>query len=898
MLSHLKRRIGVLTALAVLAAGVPALIAVSPVSAAPATTAITSVLSLSSAPTYLACPASADIPSAGFTDTTSTDVDCLAYYGITLGTTATTYEPTASVARWAMALYLTRTMTEASVTLGTGADQGFTDISGKSAEIQTAINQLMQAGVTTGKTATTYAPDDNVSRQEMAMFIERMLDNIAPGPGGASDVELVGGAATTYINSRCGNVNACTGKYNYSDIDSGTVTVEASNAIKELFSLNIHDGITASTFSPDADMTRAAMATFLVGAINHSNLRPEGLIMQASTYSTITNVVPGLHVSYRDSSFDPIVSTAVDVFRYKATLGEGDRPFALATGLCEDAVLTTGSITPCVIDVNEPATDLIGNMAPTAATTGALYQSLGVAGTDVYHAWTAAAATAFDNDLHSSGVTYDTISVVGHPIAADTNCSIDTPAYASTSVGTVVMHFGAVTTVTCQVTNLAGTDVYTAVPSPLTVITMNRTRVNTSLGSPAVASSSISDAEAVVGYTDATGAVTFTITGPADPGGGLIVANNVTDTVTITSPNLTAGLLPASGSSGHLVETGDGGASSVLTFILEYKALADVGGIVAMTQTASSGLAATASITRSVTAIHHDQYGDPFAASAVTFTSVNHVPAGLLCTQADPSVCTTNVAHGLSVLDDFTLLSTGALRATASVPAIETDTETGFTVSVVVDTTSFHFKGTNGTVVAGTAPSVAATPAVMTTTSFASTIRTTNAAGVATYSWADTESTSGVDIITGTAVGTAGSVKYYRLSAPVDVAEVGDAAATLDANDVKYGCVEFDAVGKDYIVTHVVATAEPLNPTTAFMQFTYDDNDQFATLGAAGILLDGTPATQAAWVTAMTATCTAGAAIVVTGLSVQGGVMSSIANVEYGTGLSTDIVRHTVGVPA
>jgi len=289
MLSHLKRRIGVLTAVAVLAALVPALTTVSPVSAAPATTAIATVAGLSGEATFVTCPASAAIPSAGFTDTTSTDVDCLAYYGITKGTTATTYEPTASVPRWAMALYLTRAMTEAGVTLGTGADQGFTDISGKSAEIVTAINQLKQLGVTAGKTATTYAPDDNVLRQEMAMFIERTLDNIAPGPGGTSHAERVSGLATAYVNSNCGAAvgGACTGTYNYTDIDAGSITVEASDAVKELYSLNIHDGLTATTFNPDSDMTRAAMATFLVAALNHSNLRPEGLVIQASSYSSV-----------------------------------------------------------------------------------------------------------------------------------------------------------------------------------------------------------------------------------------------------------------------------------------------------------------------------------------------------------------------------------------------------------------------------------------------------------------------------------------------------------------------------------------------------------------------------------------------------------------------------------
>ena len=889
MISHLKRRISVFAAVAVMAAGVPALTTVSPASAAPATTAITVVTDDA---TYLTCPASASIPSAGFTDTTSTDVDCIAYYGITKGTTATTYEPTASVPRWAMALYLTRAMNEAGVTLGTGADQGFTDISGKSAEIQTAINQLKQAGVTTGTTATTYSPDDNVSRQQMAMFIERMLDTITVGPGGVSDAELVGGAATTYINSNCDAAQACTGLYNYTDIDSGAVTVEASIAIKELYQLGIHDGVSATTFNPDADMTRAAMASFLVGALDHSNLRPAGLHMQASTYSTIVATTPTLHVSYRDASFDPIVSTAVDVFHWKPTGLEGDRAFATASGLCEDAVLTTGSITACLIDANEPATDLTGNMVPTAAATAPLSQALGAAGTDNYYAWTAATATAFDNDLHSSGTTYSTIQVVGNPVLADIHCSNDVPAYAATTSdeeGTV--HFGKVTTITCQATNLTDADTYTNVPAPSKVITMNRTRVNTNLGG--VASSAISDAEAVTGYTDATGAVSFTVTGPADPGAGAVVGNTVKDTITLTCTGctITQGTLPLANTGGHMTLAGE-----VLTLILHYKAAADAGGRVALTQASTSGLAATASITRTATATHYDQYGDPFPASSITFSSTNWLPAGLVCTAAAPGVCTTNVAHGLAVGDDINLAATGALRATGSTPAIAAAAVTGFTVGTVPSTTTFTLKGSNAVAVTTTTESTAAGPAFATTTSFASTARTTNAAGVATYSWADTESTSGMDLITATpAAGTAATSKYHRLAAPADVAEVGDADPTIDNNDVKYGCVEFDAVGQDYIVVHEIATAAATNPTVAYMQFTYDSNDQYGTVGSAAAGLDGTPSTQAAWVTAMTSTCTAGAAVTVTGPLEPGGVSSSIANVEYGTGLTTDIVRHVTG---
>ncbi|SVC84483.1 uncharacterized protein METZ01_LOCUS337337, partial [marine metagenome] len=132
---------------------------------------------------YDACPPSL-IPAAGFTDTTSADVACIKYYNITKGTTATTFSPVDFVSRWQMALFLTRMVVPAGATLPSGVDQGFTDISGKSTEIQTAINQIKQLGITVGKTATTFAPDDYVTREEMSLFISRLLKASTTGPGG------------------------------------------------------------------------------------------------------------------------------------------------------------------------------------------------------------------------------------------------------------------------------------------------------------------------------------------------------------------------------------------------------------------------------------------------------------------------------------------------------------------------------------------------------------------------------------------------------------------------------------------------------------------------------------------------------------------------------------------
>ena len=276
-----------------------------------------------------------------------------------------------------------------------------------------------------------------------------------------------------------------------------------------------------------------------------------------------------------------------------ATMELGRLPSATMPQPCLWSGLTTGAITKCTIDTSEPTTDLTGNMVPTAKAAAALLATSNLAGSDTYHAWTNAVGTAFDNDLHSSGVKYDTITVVANPDAADINCSTDVPAYANSS-GThfTTMKYAAVTTVTCQVTNQTDSDVYSNVPKALHKVTMNRTRVATTLNGSA--DGSTVDAETVVGYTDATGKLTFTITGPANPlNAG---ADKHVDTVTLTGTDISQGASPTTGKAGFITET----SATVLTFGLEYLDTTAASDVASSTQTASSSLASTASVTRSV----------------------------------------------------------------------------------------------------------------------------------------------------------------------------------------------------------------------------------------------------------------------------------------------------------
>ena len=117
---------------------------------------------------YVSRPA-VDAPSASdFTDVpaghaNAGDIDCIAYYTITKGTSATTYSPLMSVTREHMALFLSRVwQVELGIEhdLDSGDDPGFTDTGELSATIRrlaiSAVAPVMD--IAKGTTTTTYSP--------------------------------------------------------------------------------------------------------------------------------------------------------------------------------------------------------------------------------------------------------------------------------------------------------------------------------------------------------------------------------------------------------------------------------------------------------------------------------------------------------------------------------------------------------------------------------------------------------------------------------------------------------------------------------------------------------------------------------------------------------------------
>jgi len=327
-----------------------------------------------------------------------------------------------------------------------------------------------------------------------------------------------------------------------------------------------------------------------------------------------------------------------------------------------------------------------------------------------------------------------------------------------------------------------------------------------------------------------------------------------------------------------------------LTFGLEYLDTTAASDVASSTQTSSSSLAATASVTRSVSHTSHDQYGDTVAGEVITFTSVSSLPKAATVANGTPGVFTL-VAHGLAVGDDVVITTLGGTGGTATAGTDGTTAiaiNQSFFVGAVTSADVFTLEKTLGTASTEldiTAPSVAATPTILHATSFDSATRTTNASGVATFSWADTEGTSGKDTVTSDgATGGAATQIHFRLTTAADTSST-DANGVIADSEVAMSLVEFDAVGKDFIVE--VETGVATDPVKSFMQFTYDSNDQFA-VGGTSTALNGTAATEAVWVTRMATICA-----LVTLCAAGDGDRNDMIYINGWTGLSTAIVRYT-----
>ena len=254
--------------------------------------------------TFSACVGDA-VSDGGFTDVSedsvhSDAINCLSYYGITKGKTADTYAPGDNVSRWQMVQFMERTAAL------TGADADDT------------LGDFAETG------------SDPVSRTDMAVLLVRLLASAASGV-----VQIDDEGDVTY-----GDFKEALDEDNldyFADTraqNSGVSRVE-DNLISAAFELGITNGTgDGSTFSPDDNVTRAQMASFITRALGHTHVRPAGVTAQPSG-STV-------HISVRDADFAPVTNQPVDAF-------------SVATARVDDAFNNDGSCARLVDEVPEEA---------------------------------------------------------------------------------------------------------------------------------------------------------------------------------------------------------------------------------------------------------------------------------------------------------------------------------------------------------------------------------------------------------------------------------------------------------------------------------------------------------------------------------------------------------------
>ena len=268
--------------------------------------------------TSVSCPAST--PNAGFTDIGAFSaeiqlaINCIAAFGITTGTTATTYSPNATVLRWQMALFLVRQAADHGITIPAAANQGYTDIAGLPQATIDAINQVTQLGISKGTTSTTFSPNDPVTRWQMALFLRR----------------LAGLAGVTVTDDPAHN--------QFSDI--GAYTAEIQAAINFLADGHIALGTGGSLFSGNDVVTRWQMALFLTRVLAADNVPPPSGTAVVVTPAARADQATGTARTYTAvlKNTDGTNYTGQAIIRLRNANSDGTLGTTAATGVDIEAV--------------------------------------------------------------------------------------------------------------------------------------------------------------------------------------------------------------------------------------------------------------------------------------------------------------------------------------------------------------------------------------------------------------------------------------------------------------------------------------------------------------------------------------------------------------------------------
>ena len=244
-------------------------------------------------------------------------INCLAYYGVTVGSADGTFKPNDDVANWHMVLFMERAA----------------GIAGADAE------DVVGDFATTGS--------DPVDRADMALLIARLLAS-------ATDAES---PVNVEINDD-GTFKIGDGPNDYFADSRRSQPRISDSAASALYELGVSQGTGDGNFSPSATVSRGAMAAFITRALAHTTARPDGVTIQSDSPGEVL-------ISVRDANFQPVANAQVDVF--SAASAKVDEAFN-EDGSCNKPRLTGegGNAALCEIDALDAVTGLSGDYDPGA----------------------------------------------------------------------------------------------------------------------------------------------------------------------------------------------------------------------------------------------------------------------------------------------------------------------------------------------------------------------------------------------------------------------------------------------------------------------------------------------------------------------------------------------------
>ena len=308
-----------------------------------------------------------EIEQAPFTDTAGLSaesvaaIDCMAHYGITKGTSATTYSPDALVTRLQTALFLARTVVALELGLPEATSMSFDDLGSVDDDGREAVAQLQMLGIVKGMSARRFAPNESVQREQTAQFLLRLLK--------LADVTLPDPAEDSFD-------------------DLGDVSGDAREAIGVTAALGIVRAQEPGRFDPRAPVTREDMALLLARTLEAAGARPVRMELSLSSESVMVGGAAEATVRATKPDGEPFPGLLIDVFAAYGVSPGG------ACNLDDGAHVNggdAGTSQDCRIDRGDPRIDESGEVR-----VGLAHNQQPV--THWIYAWVGALGQEFDND--------------------------------------------------------------------------------------------------------------------------------------------------------------------------------------------------------------------------------------------------------------------------------------------------------------------------------------------------------------------------------------------------------------------------------------------------------------------------------------------------------------------